>query len=986
MSNEASNDSQPDFMEILQAKYPDMKPVSSSPGLGSLNGFGLGMFGRRQVCHETGTYVKTHAISALFIPILALRAYRVADAAEGGWYFLGRVPLSTFAKAWNILMFLACFSLVGSFAYSTYTSSPEYIANRYLKEAAQHESSGAFLPAARSYHTVLEESSAKRSEASSGLSRVLLAALEQADMTTQMEALEFIGNLSDDYHDPPVVPDIVPRVLEITKQHESDDPKWCVQALETITPLEPENEALTSRMRELLEAIVTEAPDDAVYCEKLAILHEGEGELEQAFALLDPVSDKLGSGEGARILGQLLVQRGSYDRAYSLLNAYVNPRVDGLRSAASRYDRVYEQIYERWLAHLESGEAGDSFYRKLESATEEEQATMVQEFIFSRMEKDRRYKEALQNLRDANAVVPVVIDLGIVQLNRARSTSDPKERQVELEAAENTFLSIQNVAGDTDDYQLTLGQVYHWLGKQEEANQQFDQLLKKNSRSPMVLFALANTMRDLGDESRTRELLDEAYEKATEDQEKYAIASLRAISAKDTDDSLDWWSKADPNDPHVQTQIVSYKGHKAAEDGDDEAAVRYFREAVKSYDAHPESTSTLNNKGLVHLRLFDMTGDPAEHRRGAELLAEAVKLEPGDSVLLYNSATTGISTAFIEEFGGSLDLKSLSRDVGIGLIRHLYDDEASRSAAIEKLAANERFQAAMAQLEQVMVLAPKSARGYGSALGVYGTIRNAVQLESLAKRISDADLDLSEVIAASKEAYQSEPTQDDLQLAGKQVDHYRKVSGEAADGGQELTAAILGAQLCSTLQAYSALGGEVDPSEVLRIAEASGAKHPSSASRSANLSANFFAGITEVAANHPGIRAAWNRCRQHFAAYQFASALLEQGGAPADALKKNPRIMRGITLSNEQNKRYPNSSSIVDWAMLKNIDPGLAATALENQSEVSKLRGTVEGQLSPMSGSVLLNRYWRLKASGNPEKALEVKQNAIEQGVPWPEA
>ena len=75
----------------LNTKFPQLRPISSPPGLFRFNGFGVGIYGSRDPDAETGTYVATYCISALWVPILALRAYRVARAGEG-WYFLGREP------------------------------------------------------------------------------------------------------------------------------------------------------------------------------------------------------------------------------------------------------------------------------------------------------------------------------------------------------------------------------------------------------------------------------------------------------------------------------------------------------------------------------------------------------------------------------------------------------------------------------------------------------------------------------------------------------------------------------------------------------------------------------------------------------------------------------------------------------------------------------------------------------------------------------
>ncbi len=63
----------------LESKFPDLRPINSSPSLGTLNGCGLMLYGGRDHDVETGTYIKTHCFTLIFVPILALRSFRVAD-------------------------------------------------------------------------------------------------------------------------------------------------------------------------------------------------------------------------------------------------------------------------------------------------------------------------------------------------------------------------------------------------------------------------------------------------------------------------------------------------------------------------------------------------------------------------------------------------------------------------------------------------------------------------------------------------------------------------------------------------------------------------------------------------------------------------------------------------------------------------------------------------------------------------------------------
>lgn len=72
------------------------QPIKSSPTLWRLNGCGLGFYGSRDHRND-GTYITTHCICLVFIPIIPIGAYRVANS-DGGYYILTKAPLSGFAK------------------------------------------------------------------------------------------------------------------------------------------------------------------------------------------------------------------------------------------------------------------------------------------------------------------------------------------------------------------------------------------------------------------------------------------------------------------------------------------------------------------------------------------------------------------------------------------------------------------------------------------------------------------------------------------------------------------------------------------------------------------------------------------------------------------------------------------------------------------------------------------------------------------------
>src|SRR5437879_10942958 len=89
------------------------------------------------------------------IPIFAVRAYRVVDAAPYGWYFLGRVPLSRVARLWNLLLLLGVPTIVAGFFLVKHYNSPAALAQRRLDEAGRLAEAGDLRGAAESYKLVL---------------------------------------------------------------------------------------------------------------------------------------------------------------------------------------------------------------------------------------------------------------------------------------------------------------------------------------------------------------------------------------------------------------------------------------------------------------------------------------------------------------------------------------------------------------------------------------------------------------------------------------------------------------------------------------------------------------------------------------------------------------------------------------------------------------------------------------------------------------
>jgi len=83
-----------------------VKPVESNPSLETWNGLGCKFYGCTNQADD-GSYVTTHWLVVLFLPIIALSRYLVRPSPSGGWYMLGKLPLLRWQKYYSIAAVLA---------------------------------------------------------------------------------------------------------------------------------------------------------------------------------------------------------------------------------------------------------------------------------------------------------------------------------------------------------------------------------------------------------------------------------------------------------------------------------------------------------------------------------------------------------------------------------------------------------------------------------------------------------------------------------------------------------------------------------------------------------------------------------------------------------------------------------------------------------------------------------------------------------------
>jgi tetratricopeptide (TPR) repeat protein len=75
-------------------------PFKRPPALGTMNGVGASLYGKSDGDFD-GSYVKTHFLVFLFVPVFPFAQYLVRDAEGGGWYVMAKVPTSSWLRLWR---------------------------------------------------------------------------------------------------------------------------------------------------------------------------------------------------------------------------------------------------------------------------------------------------------------------------------------------------------------------------------------------------------------------------------------------------------------------------------------------------------------------------------------------------------------------------------------------------------------------------------------------------------------------------------------------------------------------------------------------------------------------------------------------------------------------------------------------------------------------------------------------------------------------
>lgn len=967
----------------LAAKFPDLRPTSSPPSLWTVNGCGTAMYGRRDYDEETDTYVKTQCVCFLFIPLIALKSYRVADSGKGGWYFIGREPLSAFARGWSIFLVCSVLAGLGIGAWYAHTQSADYIAGQKLEEAAELAEAGRLADAGRLYRDVALGDSARNDDAHRSLEQLFGGPIEQAP-PAEAKALLNIGIETSERGRP--IAGLFEKGIALAEKHAKSDPRAALAIVQTVEPLDPGNAAIIKTRARVLEPLATAEPNNVEVVSQLAEIRFTQNRLEEARKLLEPLKDRLALSDGAMVLGRIYAREGRLDDAETLLAPWIESRMTALRAAEEAQQQAIERL-KRQIDDDLRNQRPEELFDRLRGMNEQQQREAVQQYIVSRFTSDAEIARAQREMMRHQRVVPVALDLGMTLLRRSQQQGDPQARRRDLERAEKTFLSVRGLAGESDAYRLYLGEVYYWLGRQTDGRKLFDELLNSRGRGYQALMMLATTLRRLGEESETRKLAEEAYKSASNENERSSAAHLRAVTNIDIDDKIEWLRRIDQSDPAFQAELETALGTKAFSAGNYSEAEQRFREAAELYAGLPENPTTLNNGAIAWLQIFYVTGDRQAFEKTRLMVEKSLRLQPDDSILVSNAARYSLDAAVLDLVGGSLDLKALKRGGDLDLLGFLYADASGRDEYAKRLRGHPEFARSMQRLERAVLLAPKRPGNYRLIVSARLFTRDLADLPELLERITSAEPDTTAENQQTLDRYLGKDLEKLKREARDSVIRSRRIVEDVA-ARSDATAAVARAQLVDALIESAALGEAVDADEVVQLAEAAHAAAPSAATHSRLLSALAFRAVRQLAETNKQFHVLTERVRLSVGPRNLLAAVLSDPGQGElrDQVSEHPDVQRLLKLIVESGERFPDDRSPQEWALLRTTVPeqAQAVAKVVRKDDSARTARQIALKLAPLNTGAALSEYWALQIEGKDADAKKVLKPLADKGVPLP--
>jgi len=957
-----------------------MKPMKGAPPLFRLNGCGTSMLGRRAYDAETGTYVKTLVITLLFIPVLPITSYRVADAQDGGWYFIGKERISPQVRMIrSTLLLLALFAVLGVFSYARH-HSPDATARRAIAAAEAAAAAGDHLDAANKAQMAAGISTDYQARALELADQYLDAAFSSADPRDILRAFDLARDSrywrirfqkrSDDLEQ---------QMIRMAGEWLEADPSMALEFAFRARKVDRGDAAWVAPMRAALEALVASGDAGRREIDSLATLYSDLGENNALIRLLEPRAPFDDEPTWAGLLGRAYLREGRAMEAVPVLEAHIERYYPVWVSLQASMEKAWQAAYDAALASLNEGRAPQSFYDAYERAAEEAGDQMVNQYLRNAIDANARVKSLNAELEKTGNVSALMMDLGIACIE-AGHAAEPDDRDIWFGKAEKTFLRLRAHAEDSPDFQFFYGQVCYWLGKSREGAELFDRLLKDHSDDAGLLIEMGVILRGVGKWDKAREVYRKALD-ATEDPELRASCIVPlAILAKTVDERIEVLESGDVTIPRIAIDLAEARAAKALEEGDRAAALALYREALAGYGRMQENSTTLNNAALLHFSIFEQSGDQTEHAEGLRKLEAAVALEPNDSILNHNTATRLLTSACAGLLSEALGADWMPLSRGIDDLRLLYVDEAGREEVVSRFTSHPHYVRGRAFLERALVLAPENR----------SLLMEAVQLATFTRDTALAANLRNRLRAASETA--EIPPIDEWITEVEDVAEVRDTIAEqmkvTADWYENARSRVQGSRARLVLDLREATGllhqvfwlPDLDAGAAKAAVMAVHEQWPSSESSHAVSACESLFAWREICLEQPAI-AEWAGDSLRML---HARELLMLAAIRFDNVLENAATRRAFSSMLEQTGRFPSWHSSSDAVLAELMrtedrDAILVSARSHPTADLHEMLSTVLAPHAPGTAVQQLLRHWITEG----REAAIGKHNAIAAANPW---
>jgi hypothetical protein len=957
--------------------HPELRPAKP-PTLFTINGVGLTIYGNRDHDPRDGSYVTTHFLTLVFLPVLALSAYRVVDAGAGNYYFLGKTPLSGRCKALNALV-LGLVLLVGS----ALAFAPSSLEQR-LKRGREHVAAKRWPQAVQTLAKLVgtEESE----QATEDLKALLSGPLRQAPSADAAEALQALAlvNAARPLFDKAQADAWVSVAIERATTDSAG-------ALRLLAALEPLAKVEVAAAREgVLKQILSADPNHLPAACELALLYEEREEAEKCLATLTPFRDRLSQGEGAksegaRILGNLLLGQGDAVGAEALWAPYVASHLPEVQVASAALARTYDEVEQAALTFLNTQKAPKSWYAVYKAAgSEEAKNKLVREFIVARVKASPRIKAAVEASTRVNRVVQVALELGILRLTAAQSLQGA-ERKAKLTEIEELFLKIQATAGESQAFKLNLAKVRYWLGRPEEGHKLLDEVLESTQRDGRSLLNVAITLRTVGSDSEARALLEEAYGKAKEALFKQQAARYRALLSLNLADEIEWLEKSSTTDASVMASLAMAKGRRALDQSKLKVSETFLKDAVRRYDQLPVNATTLNNSALALRMLWEATEEQRYFNQSIQRMRKAEARQPSDTVLMFNMASSLIDQAALDLCTPrKLAVARAKGRPGVGLLRYLAYTQEDYTRLRQEFLARPAVAGARSRLEKLLLLSPRARRPVLALNTLMGLEDKEAPFKKLSGHLESNPLDLGGYQASLERGYRGDPplTEEQWTAGVKRSDRAVKA---CRNNSTPRTTALAIAMRTATGMAGASWGYPVNLDELVALTDEAFELAPSLATHTLRHETWALRALRRLAGKNPAVAATAKATRRSVSPRYALSALMRREGV-RDAVRADPDVRRiGASLV-ALRKLFPKHGRAWWVPFLRAADAAATQVLLEhlNSDPVVAASHTLERRLHPLSSEVILESAWLHTLHGQSGEAQKLLDAARRANVPLP--